>query len=136
LKIVVDSYAWIELFVGSDKGRIVKDRLGKAEEVYTPDIVLAEIARKYHRENIGIPTIEARLQTISEASLVIPIDKVVAVKGAELDFELKRKAREGGLKEPSLFDALILAFSKVVGASLMTGDEHFRGMSDVIWIGD
>jgi len=50
VKIVVDSYAWIELFAGSDKGEKVRRKyMEKSEEIYTPDIVLAEMARKYIR---------------------------------------------------------------------------------------
>ncbi|MGQ9691076.1 MAG: hypothetical protein ACUVQY_07445 [Thermoproteota archaeon] len=41
MRIVVDSYAWVELFIGSEKGRLVKEKLSEADEVYTPDIVLA-----------------------------------------------------------------------------------------------
>ena len=52
MKIVIDSYAWIELFMGSAKGGKVKEILEDADEVYTPDTVLAEIARKYVREGI------------------------------------------------------------------------------------
>ena len=35
-KIVVDPYAWVEIFRGSDEGRSASDTLGKAMEVYTP----------------------------------------------------------------------------------------------------
>ncbi|MEM2768072.1 MAG: PIN domain-containing protein, partial [Candidatus Bathyarchaeia archaeon] len=50
--VVVDSYAWIEIFIGSSQGEKAKEAILKAEEAYTPDIVLAEIARKYMREGV------------------------------------------------------------------------------------
>ena len=53
MKIVVDTYAWIEIFIGSEKGSKVRDVILNAESVYTPDIVLAEISRKYAREGIA-----------------------------------------------------------------------------------
>jgi len=65
VKIVVDTYAWVELFIGSKKGLIVKENLGSAEEVYTPDIVLAELARKYRREGVEASEVEERLSKIS-----------------------------------------------------------------------
>jgi hypothetical protein len=34
---VIDSYAWIEHFIGSEKGREVKEIMENADEVYTPD---------------------------------------------------------------------------------------------------
>jgi len=132
---VVDSYAWVELFIGSEKGRMVKDKLEAADEVYTPDIVLAELARKYHSERVETRIVEERLSKVLELSRMVPVDKDVAIKAAELDKELKKKAKEAGLREPSLFDAIVLAVTKVLNANLITGDEHFREIPEVIWVG-
>jgi predicted nucleic acid-binding protein len=55
MKIVIDSYAWVEHFLGSKKGQKKKEILDNADEVYTPDFVLAEIARKYVREKVEDP---------------------------------------------------------------------------------
>ena len=136
MKIVVDTYAWIELFIGSEKGRIVKEKLGSAEEVYTPDIVLAELARKYAREGIELSVVEERLSKISEISRIIPIDKGIAMKAAEVDRELKDKAKKACLREPSLVDAIVLATARALNANLITGDQHFKEESETIWIGD
>ncbi|MEM0053965.1 MAG: PIN domain-containing protein [Nitrososphaeria archaeon] len=136
MKIIVDSYAWIELFSGTDKGKIVKEKLSEANEVYTPDIVLAEIARKYYRENFDSNTIEERLSKICEISRIVSVDKDIALKAADLDKRLKDTARNLKLREPSLFDAIILAFAETLEANLITGDMHFKGKSKVIWIGE
>ena len=135
MKIVVDSYAWIELFIGSDEGDVVKEKLSEAEEIYTPDIVLAELARKYRRERIDAQITAERLLKIVELSRIVPIDKKVAVKAAEMDLELREEARKKGLGIPGLFDAIVLAVTHIIGAKLITGDEHFRGRPEVIWIG-
>jgi predicted nucleic acid-binding protein len=58
VKIVADSYAWIEVFLGSAAGDDARRSMLEAEEVFTPDTVLAEIARKYNRE--GSPTLPSR----------------------------------------------------------------------------
>ena len=133
---MVDTYAWIELFIGSEKGRIVKEKLGSAEEVYTPDIVLAELAKKYAREGVELSVVEERLSKISEISRIIPIDKGIAIRAAEVDRELRDRARKAGLKEPSLVDAIILATARTLDANLITGDQHFKGESETIWLGD
>jgi predicted nucleic acid-binding protein len=36
---------------------------------------------------------------------------------------------------PSLFDAILLATARTLGAKLLTGDEHFKGIDETIWIG-
>ncbi|MEM2122153.1 MAG: PIN domain-containing protein [Candidatus Bathyarchaeia archaeon] len=135
MKIVVDSYAWVELFIGGGKGGIVKEKLGEAEEVYTPDVVLAELARKYLREGVETQILRMRVSRISEASRIIPVDEEVAVRAAEIDHELRSKARMDKLGEPSLIDAIILAVAEVHEALLITGDEHFKDRPETIWIG-
>ncbi len=136
MRIVADSYAWVELFIGSQKGRRVMEKFSGADEIYTPDIVLAELARKYRRERVEANAVEARLSKIFELSRIVPVDKNIAVRAAELDYELRKKARETGLKEPGLFDAIVLAVAEVLDASLITGDEHFKSRPEIVWIGD
>lgn len=72
---MVDLYAWVKLFIGSEKGRLVKEKLSEAGEVYTPDIVLAEIARKYRRERVETHIVEARLSKVSELSRIVLVDE-------------------------------------------------------------
>ena len=126
MKIVVDTYAWIEIFVGSEKGAKAKEHLEKADMVYTPDIVLAEIARKYLREGMNQDTIVDRLRIIIEASDIIPIDAEVALEAAKCYMELLNAAKEEGLRKPSLFDAIVLATARTLKAKVLTGDEHLK----------
>ena len=43
MKIVIELYAWVEHFIGSQKGCKAERILEDADDVYTPDIVLAEM---------------------------------------------------------------------------------------------
>ncbi|HDI52767.1 MAG TPA: type II toxin-antitoxin system VapC family toxin, partial [Candidatus Bathyarchaeota archaeon] len=88
MRIVVDSYAWIELFIGSSEGEKVRERMLEADRVFTPGIVLAEIARKYHREGVEREAIRERLRLIVETSEIIPIDEEVALESASCYEEL------------------------------------------------
>lgn len=135
MKTVIDTYAWIEIFIGSKSGEKAKEILQKTEETYTPDIVLAEIARKYLREGMKEQTILERLTTIEETSNIIPIDKSIAIESAKCYVELMEKAKRIKLKLPSLFDAIILATSRTLNAKLITGDEHFKDVHETLWIG-
>jgi predicted nucleic acid-binding protein len=100
--------------------------------VRTPDIVLAEIARKYERENVEDKKVRSRLQTINAASLVTPIDLEVALKSGGAYLELLEKAKRAKLKSPSLFDAIILATARVYSSKVLTGDEHFTDLPETI----
>jgi len=136
VKIVVDSYAWVEIFIGSQKGDQAKEIITKAYEIYTPDIVLAEVARKYLREGMTETTIVKRLTSITEASNIVPIEVSIAVEAAKSYEELKRLIKQKRLTEPSLFDAIVLAVTRTLKAKVLTGDEHFKNFPETIWIGD
>jgi len=132
---VVDSYAWIELFTGSDKGEKVRKYMERSEEIYTPDIVLAEVARKYLRENVSEEIVRNRLAAIEEVSEISSIDGETALEAAKCYAELLEKSRREKLRDPSLFDAIVLALARRLGARLISGDAHFKGLEEVLWIG-
>ena len=49
MKTVFDTYAWIEFFEGTEKGKIVKKYLME-NKVLTPSIVILELSYKADRE--------------------------------------------------------------------------------------
>lgn len=132
--IVFDSYAWIEYFLGSDSGRIVKNYID-VEEVVTPSIVLAEVARKYLREGMNEEGVDKRLNFIAANSTVLNIDVELSMAAAKAYLELFEKAKMERLKRPSLTDGIVLATGRILGAKIVTGDEHFKGFAEVVYIG-
>ncbi|MDG6899937.1 MAG: PIN domain-containing protein [Nitrososphaerota archaeon] len=134
VKIVADAYAWIELFAGTRKGEFAKSKMEEAETVITPDTVLAEVARKYIREGITEETARQRLSIIMEASVLAYIDDAIAIEAGKAYLQLERKAKDAGLKKPSLFDALVLAVARNGDGKVLTGDEHFEGLPETIWM--
>ena len=134
MKIVTDSYAWIEHFMGSDKGRKTDQILEKADEVYTPDVVLAEVARKYVRENIEPEIVSQRLEEITEVSNIICVDAKIALIAAESYKDLEINAKNCKLSNPSLFDAIVLAVGRSLKSNILTGDQHFRNLPETVWV--
>ena len=136
-RLVIDTYAWIEFFIGSKKGEMVKEYLLGENEVYTPSIVLAEIARKYLRENVTEKIVKKRLELIAKISIIIDIDEKLSLETGKAYLELVKHAKNTGLRQkPSLVDAIILATAKKLQAKIITGDKHFKGLKETIWIGD
>ncbi|MHA1589063.1 MAG: PIN domain-containing protein [Candidatus Njordarchaeales archaeon] len=132
--IVLDSWAWIEYFSGSEHGLIVKDYLEK-HQIITPNIVLLEIAGKYAREGFNREEILKRLLFIIKKSEIIDFDHELAVEAAECLIELRKHAKKQGIKQrPGIADGLILAITRKVRGKLLTGDKHFKGLRDVIFI--
>ena len=134
-RVVVDTYAWIEYFRGTRIGLKVKEYLIQADYVYTPTIVLAEIARKYVREGLGLEVVNKRLSIVEELSAIVGIDHEVALEAGKAYMELLEITRTRQLKKtPSLSDAIILATARKLDANILTGDEHFKYLEETIWL--
>ena len=134
MKIVVDSYAWIEHFLGNEKGVKTDEILQDSDEVFTPDIVLAEIARKYTRESIEDGLILIRMQQIEDASNVIGLNAEISLLAAKCYQELEANTKKLKLNQPSLFDAIILAMGRSLKAKILTGDQHFKNLPETLWL--
>lgn len=118
---IFDSFVWIEYFAGTERGRKVKNIVDDAEIIYTPSICLTEIKAKYLREGRD-PT--ERVDFMERRSIIISIDKEVALKAAEVKTEHKLHT----------IDALIYTTASVKGGELVTGDVHFKGLPNVTMI--
>ncbi len=116
--IVFDSYAWIEYFAGSEKGKIVREIIKSNEEILTPSICIAEIKRKYLREN---KKYDSRIKFIIMRSKIIKIDLNLSLLAADLSHKNKLY----------LIDSLVYACSLSAKSELLTGDQHFKGFEKV-----
>jgi predicted nucleic acid-binding protein len=130
----VDAYAWIEFFLGSGKGTKVKELIETAEEAYTPDTVVAELARKYLREKSPEKLVRERLTAVHGASQVLKISLELALSGSKAYLELFERAKKRRLRSPSLFDGLVLGAARLHDAKVVTGDPHFEDLPETIWI--
>lgn len=135
LILVLDSYAWVEFFSGTSAGARVKELLARAEIAYTPSPVLLELANKYFREGFSREEVGERLDAIAQLSVIVEISKDILLRLGEARRTLIENARRLGIKrKPSIVDFFILACARHLGAKVVTGDEHFRGLPDVIFL--
>ena len=132
---IVDSFAWIEFLAGSKKEGHVREVLAGSEAVVTPDIVLAEVARKLSRDGVNRAVVRRKVADISTLSRVSPISLEVAVGVHEADLELRRNAKSKGLSNPGLSDAVILTTARTLHGKVLTGDPHFHGLLETAWLG-
>jgi predicted nucleic acid-binding protein len=135
LTVIIDSFAWIEFLGGTHLEPAIREVLIAADVVATPDLVLAEVARKLARVGIGRSNATHKLQDISTLSQVVPISVEIALGVAAADEELRRNAKSRGLEKPGLTDSVILSTAKVLQGKVLTGDRHFNGLPDTIWLG-
>ncbi|MEK6988458.1 MAG: PIN domain-containing protein [Candidatus Thermoplasmatota archaeon] len=121
---VLDSYAWVEYFRGTEAGRAVAEELETAL-VGTPLVVLAELRDKYVRERV--PDWPRDLAFIKEATALLAEDERIAVRAGET----KNRMRDQGRKDFGLIDGIIYETARAVDAILVTGDPHFRDVRGV-----
>jgi len=131
-KYVIDAYAWIEYFRASKYGEVAKKYI-ESEDAATPTIVVSEISRKLLREiELGNETQQGRLKRlefIRATSQIVDLDFEIAVEAGKADLDTKKKVKGWGLA-----DSIVLCTAKNANGKVVTGDEHFRELDDVIFI--
>jgi predicted nucleic acid-binding protein len=126
-KFVLDTYALIEYATGTEMGRVVKEALDHGQCI-TPSIVIAELASKYCRENRSQEW-EPMLKFIKAKTRVLPLDASLASKSGIQKVSLRKR-----VKDISLVDSIVYQVAIDSGARLVTGDEHFETIPDVIYL--
>jgi len=115
---LLDSFAWIEYFMGSERGAKVRGYVEGGEPLYTPSICLTEIKSRYLREGKDPTT---RVGLVVERSFIVALDREIALLAAEIKQKYKLHT----------IDAIIYATSQHKGLTLITGDQHFKGLPNV-----
>ncbi|MBI4439000.1 PIN domain-containing protein [Candidatus Woesearchaeota archaeon] len=121
--IVLDTSAWVEYFIGSDRGRKVESFIKEDGALATPMIVLVELACKSARENIDF---SSQIGFIRANSAILGFDEEMVIPIAETYASLKARNRK-----LSLADAIILSTAKSRSALLVTCDSDFSGAGNV-----
>jgi len=134
LNLTIDTFAWIELIRDTRAAERIRTEIQEADQTFTPSIVLAEVAGACHRDGIADDLVMQQLDAISESSTVVRIDPVIAVGATRALDELRSYARTRKMPLPGLADALILATTRGRRARLLTGDPHFQGLPETVWI--
>ena len=133
--LTIDTFAWAEMIRGSSLGHRASEEMEKADLCLTPSIVLAEVASMCVRSRLDDPMIEQELEAIREASVIVPIGERIAISGARIAEELRANARNRRIPIPGLADALVLATARTSQSGLLSGDPHFLGCPETIWLG-
>jgi len=129
LKYSIDSYAWLEYFMGTKAGVKVKPIIEGLEEKVTPTICLAEIYAKALKVG-GQEMVEKQREFIKEKSALAPLDERTALESARIDVTMKGKVKGWGLA-----DSIVYATGLVRCAHTVTGDEHFKNLQNIVFIG-
>lgn len=128
MKYVIDSYAWLEYFMGTKVGERVKEIIDNSEEKITPTICLAEVyAKTLKVEDQQLA--EKQKAFIKEKSAIVFLDEMIAVEAAKVLVNNKKEIDGWGMA-----DSIVYATAIVKKADVVTGDEHFRKLKNVLLI--
>ena len=128
MKYVVDSYAWIEYFMGTRMGETVKSLIENSEEKFTPTICLAEVYGKTLKVESQELAKKQRAY-IKEKSALVFLDETIAVESARLNVKMRKEIDGWGLA-----DSIVYATATIKKAEVVTGDEHFKKLENVFFI--
>lgn len=129
MRYVVDSYAWLEYFMGTSAGEKAKKIIdSSAYEKLTPTICLAETFAKVLRVE-GLERAELQRAFVKMHSALVTLTEEIAVEAAKVDVEMKKKVAGWGLA-----DSIVLATARKKDAKVITDDEHFRNLEETIYI--
>ncbi len=124
---LIDTYAWVEYFIGSKKGERVKKIIEDENNViFTPECCLAEIKGWAIRESMDFEELYSITRKVSDIQCILTQDWLEA---AAIRSELRKTKEDFGM-----IDALIIAQQKRIGCKVVSGDPHFEHLKDVILI--
>ncbi len=114
--ILFDSSAWVEFFIKSKKGEIVKNLL-KDEECYTSIVTLAEISNYLDGKEL--------VKFLINSTKVLSLNYEISFLAGELNFKRKKIIKNWGM-----IDSLILSTALFYDLKVLTKDNHFKGLEN------
>ena len=123
---LLDSFAWMEYFMGTHKGEKVRRFVEDNAQLYTSPIVIAEIYSKSLRTDGNA---QERTDFIIKRCAVAVLDEKIACEAAKIHAENKVKTPDFGLA-----DAIVLASARSRNMKVLTGDPHFKNFNDAVML--
>jgi predicted nucleic acid-binding protein len=126
-KFVIDAYAWVEYFNGSSLGEKVKGIVeDRDNNIFTNIITIAELSSYCKRKHFPFQEIK---KTLLALSTIYQIDLSFAEEVGELHATLRKERKHIGMADLS-----VLLTARKLHAKVVTGDEDFRGLKEVLMI--
>ena len=127
MKFVIDTFAWIEYFIGSEFGAKVKEIIEAEEnEVFVSIITIAEVTSILKRGNKDV---ENGYTVIMNLEGIYKIDEEFKIEVGILHAEIRKQVKDFGLA-----DTFVLLTARKLGAKIVTGDPHFKGFKEAVLI--
>lgn len=118
---VVDTCGWIEWLTDGILVTAFEPWLSDLEQVYVPTVIQFELYKWVKRERSEDRALE--VVALTEQGNVLPLNTAISLLAADLALEHKL----------SFADAIIYATARYADVVLVTADDHFKDLPDVIY---
>lgn len=125
---IVDSWAWIEYFIGSKKGLVLKRLLdNKNHKFITMECTISELKSYCLRTNNNFAKMYSALK---RNSIILPVLSEHWQRAAEIRNEMRKEIEDFGL-----IDSILVAKQKELKCIIVSGDKHFKNLRNVVYVG-
>ena len=126
---IVDSWAWIEYFIGSKSGLILNKLLeNKNHKFITLECTISKLKIYCLRTGMDFNRMH---NTLKRNSVILPVLNPHWLDAATLRHEIRKRVKDFGL-----IDSILVAKQNELKCMVVSGDKHFKGMKKVVYVGD
>ncbi len=126
---IIDTYAWIEYLTGSKQGRTLQVLFNdKNNKLITMECCLAELKDYCLRRTAEFNKV---YDIIKKNSVVLPVLISHWLEASQIKHEIRKKVKDFGL-----IDSILVAKQNELKCRIVSGDRHFKGMRNVVYIGN
>ena len=124
---IIDSYAWVEYFIGSKKGEVLMGLFNdKNNHFFTVECCLAEIRLWCLKNNKDFNEFYKIIMANSD---IVNLDEIDWIKAGEEQFKQKKLQKDFGL-----IDSILIVKQEQYNYMIISGDKHFKSLKNVLFI--
>src|SRR3989344_5719413 len=126
---LIDTYAWVEYINGSNKANVLRNLFPNPNSKFiTMECCVSELAGFCLKKDVNFGKI---LKVVKANSVVLPVLTKTWIEAAKIRFELRKEIQHFGL-----IDAILVSKQRELKCKIISGDTHFKGLKNVVYIGD
>ncbi len=119
---LLDTSAWVEFLLGTEKGAKVREIL-REEELFASIATVPELVQWCLRYNLA--TVAEAVEAIKQNSQILALTEEIGLQAGKLNYERKKAGKKWGM-----IDSIIVATAQAYGLKILTKDNGFRDLAD------
>ncbi|MEK6943551.1 MAG: hypothetical protein AABX00_05800 [Nanoarchaeota archaeon] len=124
---IIDTYGWIEYLIGTEQGQVLRKLFQKNNKFITMECCLSELKSYCLRKGIDFSRI---YKSVKKNSVILPVLITNWLDASDI----KHKMREN-IKDFGLIDSILISKQNELQSYIISGDRHFKGLKNVVYIG-